>query len=344
VGGTRQGLRRKPKAPLWARLCVWAGAVIVILSGGSVAASKAILYRYESSIHKANLLGNDRKSGTSGTTLNGPLNYLLLGSDARPSGDTTGRSDTIIVLHISADHQSAYLVSIPRDSYVQIPHCGSATGDPCQDKINAAYNYGGPSLTAKTVSNLTGVQFNGMAIIDFSGFAAVVDALGGVTMCVDEDTPTQFPPYKTFTKGCGYHFDGSTALDYVRQRENIPDGDFGRQRHQQQLIEAIVKQAGSKGTLSDPAKLDKVIRTAGKELTVDTSGVPLEDIMFTLRDIRSDDLTMLHLPEHDLYIDGTSYQQLGTEATSLWQSLQSDTLDQWALANPTLVNQSATGQ
>jgi LCP family protein required for cell wall assembly len=342
VGGTTHGRRRRPKAPLWARLCVWAGAVIVILSGGSVAGSKAILYRYESNIHKADLLGGGGKSGVSGNTLTGPLNYLLLGSDARPSGDTTGRSDTIIVLHISADHQSAYLISIPRDSYVDIPHCGSATGDPCQDKLNAAYNYGGPSLTATTVSNLTGVQFNGMAIIDFSGFAAVVDALGGVDMCVDEDTPTQFPPYKTFKKGCGYHFNGSTALDYVRQRENIPDGDYGRQRHQQQLIEAIVKQAGSKGTLSDPTKLDKVIRTAGKELTVDTRGVALEDIMFTLRNIRSGDLTMLHLAEHDLYIDGTSYQQLGPEATTLWQALKSDTLDQWALSNPTLVNQSAT--
>jgi LCP family protein required for cell wall assembly len=341
VSGTKRGRRRRPKAPVWARICVWAGAVIVILSGGSVAATKAVLYRYESNIHKADLLGNDRKGGSSGNTLTGPLNYLLLGSDARPTGDTTGRSDTIIVLHISADHQNAYLISIPRDSYVNIAHCGSATGDPCQDKLNAAYNYGGPKLTAQTVSTLTGVQFNGMAIIDFSGFSSVVDALGGVDMCVDEDTPTQFPPYKTFKKGC-YHFDGSTALDYVRQRENIPDGDYGRQRHQQQLIEAIVKEAGSKGTLSDPTKLDKVIRTAGKELTVDTSGVPLEDIMFTLRNIRSGNMTMLHLAEHDLYIDGTSYQQLGPEATTLWQALQSDSLDQWALSNPTLVNQSAT--
>lgn len=341
MNGTKRGRRRRPKAPMWARVCVWLGAVIVILSGGSVAASKAILYRYESNIHKASLLGGGDKA--SGTTLTGPLNYLLLGSDARPTGDTTGRSDTIIVLHISADHKSAYLISIPRDSYVPIAHCGSPTGAPCQDKLNAAYNYGGPSLTASTITNLTGAKFNGLAIIDFSGFSQVVDALGGVNMCVDEDTPTQFPPYKTFKKGC-YHFNGSTALDYVRQRENIPDGDFGRQRHQQQLIEAIVKETGSSGTLSDPSKLDKVIRAAGKELTVDTGGAKLEDIMFTLRDIRSGNMTMLHLPEHDEYIDGTSYQQLGPEATSLWQALDSDTLDQWALANPTLVNQTATTQ
>lgn len=317
---------------------MWLGVVLVVLSAGSVAGIRVLELRYTGTIHKESLLGAGarRAMPANHATITGPLNYLLLGSDVRPHPDNPGRSDTIIILHVAADHQSAYLVSVPRDSYVHIDRC-VYNADGCMDKINAAYAWGGPQLESTTVSEVTGVRFDGLAVIDFSGFGRVVDALGGVTMNVDEDTPSQFDPNVVYTVGT-HHFDGRQALDYCRQREHIPDGDYGRQRHQQQLLRAILAGIGEK--TSDPVTLDRVIRAAGSDLTVDLGGVSLPDLAFALRGIRSGALTTLRVPEIDLQLpgDNTSYQQLGDVARSLFAATGSDDLATWAAQHPDLVN------
>jgi LCP family protein required for cell wall assembly len=330
------GKRRRPKAPRWARALVWVGAVLVVLSAGSVAGTQVLVHRYTGTVHKASLLGSGarRAEPANHATITGPLNYLLLGSDVRPQPDNPGRSDTIIILHVAADHQSAYLVSIPRDLYVHIDKCVYSESG-CMDKINAGYAWGGAQLESTTVTEVTGVHFDGMAIIDFSGFGKVVDALGGVTMNVDETTPSQFDDNVVYTVGT-HHFTGRQALDYCRQREEIPDGDYGRQRHQQQLLKALV--AGAADSVTDPVKLDRVIRAAGSDLTVDLGGVSLADLAFTLRGIRSDNLTTLRIPEIDLKQDGTSYQQLGDVGQSLFAATAADGLADWATQHPDMVN------
>ena len=329
------GRRRRPKAPRWARALVWVGAVLVVLSAGSLAGAETLVHRYDSTVHKESLLGTGARARPANhATITGPLNYLLLGSDVRPKPDNPGRSDTIIMLHVAADHHTAFLVSIPRDLYVHIDKCSYAA-DGCTDKINAAYAWGGAQLESTTVTEVTGVHFDGMAIIDFGGFGNVVDALGGVTMNVDETTPSQFDDNVVYTVGT-HHFNGRQALDYCRQRENIPDGDYGRQRHQQQLLKALV--AGAAGSVTDPVKLDRVVRAAGSDLTVDLNGVSLEDLAFALRDIRSDDLTTLRIPEIDLNQDGTSYQQLGDVGRSLFAATAADGLAAWATQHPDMVN------
>jgi LCP family protein required for cell wall assembly len=310
--------------------------VLVVLSAGTLAGAAALVHRYDSTVHKESLLGTGaRRAEPAGhATITGPLNYLLLGSDVRPNPDNPGRSDTIIVLHVAADHRSAYLVSVPRDSYVHIDHC-QYNADGCQDKINAAYAWGGPQLASTTVSEVTGVHFDGMAIIDFGGFGKVVDALGGVTMYVDERTPSQFNDEVVYEVG-NHHFTGAQALDYCRQRENIPDGDYGRQRHQQQLLKAIVQ--GAAGSLADPIKLDRVVRAAGSDLTVDLGRVSLADLAFALRGIGADTLTTLRVPEMDLTMNDTSYQQLGDVAHSLFAATVADDLAGWAGQHPDLIN------
>jgi len=336
VAKARAGRGDRRKSPLWARISVWLGVVLLVVSGGTMAAGAVLLHRYDSAVHKADLI-----DGSAGhEVIDGAFNYLLLGSDKRPKDTSSnpGRSDTIMIVHVTADHRRAYLVSIPRDLWVPIDDCGDGT--PCHSKINAAYDFGGPKLTARTVEHLTGVSMAGMVIVSFQGFDKVVDALGGIRMCVDERTRS-IHTNRLFRVGCR-HFTGAEALDYVRQREDLPDGDYGRQRHQQQLIKAAAAQAQKEGLLSDPGRLDRVIRAVGDELTVDTNGVSLPDLIFSLRRMSASDITMLRLPEIDGYsADGQAIQQLDGVGRSLFAAIRDDDLGTWAARHPKLVNKNA---
>ncbi len=334
-GGSAGANRRH--TPLWAILCVWFGAALTIFSGATIAGAQALFHRYDSQITHKNLLGDARKPVEKGRNeITGPLNFLLLGSDFRENTEGTWRSDTVIVLHIPADHTSAYLISLPRDARVRIPTCPYDKSG-CLDKVNAAYAYGGPQLAARTVSELTKLKFDGMAIINFYGFTRVVGALGGVDLCVDEDTYS-IHTEKLYKKGC-YHFNEHDALDYVRQREEIPDGDYGRQRHQQQLIRAALQQARDLGVISNPLTLDRVIRAAGQSLTVDLpAGMTVADLAFELRNVHAADMTMLRLPAHTEYIGGQSFEILEPGATELFGAVRTDTIDQWMLRYPKMNN------
>ena len=150
------------------------------------------------------------------------INILLAGSDARTdeSGGTTGsgkgdawkktgqRTDTIMVLHITGDRRGAYLISLPRDSWVGIPGRGT-------NKLNAAYSYGGPGLYIQTIEKLTGLRIDHLAVIDWTGFKALTDALGGVEMRFNDRT--RFSSGKSYDAGT-HTLDGEEALDYVRER------------------------------------------------------------------------------------------------------------------------------
>ena len=162
-----------------------------------------------------------------------------------------------------------------------------------QDKINAAYEHGGGGqagtrLLSATLTRLTGIRFDGAALIDFSGFRKVIDLLGGVQMCVDTEVRS-IHTNRVFHIGC-QQMNGAQALDYVRQRYDLPGGDYDRQRHQQQLLQAMLDRAGEANLRSNPVKLDQVIRAVGGSLTVDTNGVPLEDLLLALRALPADAL------------------------------------------------------
>jgi anionic cell wall polymer biosynthesis LytR-Cps2A-Psr (LCP) family protein len=124
----------------------------------------------------------------------------------------------------------------------------------------------------------------------------------------------------------------------VRQRELLPNGDYDRQRHQQQFIAAVLRQTASSGTMSDPVKLRRVVTDIGKGLTVDTNGVPVSDLAWALHGLRSQDLTGLRPPSHPVEINGTDYVKADTGSSALWRALRSDTLAAYVKAHPTLVN------
>jgi LCP family protein required for cell wall assembly len=342
------------RSPLWAKTLIALGTVLVLLSAGTVFTLHVLAGRYDKSVQKAELIDPgarvhptaDDDGGLSvpfvpqGVT--GPLNFLLIGSDARDNNPGMGeRSDTIILLHIPATLDKAYLISIPRDLRVKIP-ADPATGyRGGRGKINGAFNFGGGGtggfqLLSKTLNQLTNLKFDGAAIINFDGFQNAVHLLGGVNLCVDQVTKS-IHTGTVYQVGC-QHLGAVQALDYVRQRELLPEGDYDRQRHQQQFLKAILQEAINKGVATNPIQLDQLIRAIGSALTVDTNGVPLSDLVFGLKGISPSSLVGIKLPSNPQTIGGISYVVADSHATSLYQAIASDTLDDWVAANPSWVN------
>jgi LCP family protein required for cell wall assembly len=356
----------RSKDPLWARLLIVLGVILVVLSGGLLGTSAVLAYRYDHAVKKDALLAPDARvdpdakgADAPASQLVGPLNYLLLGSDARDGSPEAGqRSDTIIIAHIPATLDHVYLVSIPRDLRVQIPPFPLTNFKGSHEKVNAAFEYGGGGsggvqLVSSTLTDLLGIRFDGAAVIDFSGFKDVVKQLGGIHMCVDVRTVSDHMGFDSqghylnpheggrpvvYEPGCR-EFNDWEALDFVRQRKSLPDGDYGRQRHEQQFLQAILVRARERGLATNPIKLDQLIQTVAGTLTVDTNGVPLKDLMFGLRDIRSDAITGVTLPSEPAMIGDTSYVlALEREAPGLYEALANDTLGAWVDANPKWTN------
>jgi LCP family protein required for cell wall assembly len=368
----------------WLRVLTIVTVVLVVLAGGVVGAAALLVRRYDSSVHQEPLLGAaavpapTAKQDDGRALIEGPLNILLVGIDEQDDDPGAGaRSDSIIILHVNADHSRAYLLSIPRDTRVQLPAYPKSRYSGGTDKINAAFSIGwrngggrggGFELLSLATQRLTGLSFNAGGIVNFAGLKAVVDALGGVDMCVDEETTSihigwdangnQKVPYilmapdfahaekqpgvraQVYHVGC-QHFNGWQALDYVRQRELIPDGDYGRQRHQQQLLSALAGKLTATGMLSDPLGTDKALRALGSSVTFDGNGVSLLDWIFTLKGLRPDDLTMLKTNGGQFaseMIGGRSFESTTETTVQMYAAAKNDTLDAFVAAHPDWVS------
>lgn len=198
--------------------------------------------------------------GTPGTT------YLLAGSDARGSGGvddaTTGaRTDTILLLHDPTSGPTA-LISIPRDTYAEIPGEGN-------NKINAAYAWGGAPLLVKTVEQLTGLTVDHYAEVGFGSVQEIVDAVGGVRLCLDYDVDDEKSKL-TWTAGC-HTVGGKTAIAFSRMRYSDPKGDIGRAERQRQLIGALTQQVANPAKLWRPSTQVSLVNAGTQALVVDES-------------------------------------------------------------------------
>jgi LCP family protein required for cell wall assembly len=323
-------MANRPRARVrWGRLAVVAGAALtlVMLLGGFG------VYLYTQSL-QAKLHRTDAFAGiTTGrppVLVPGAVNILLLGSDSRNPDSTSGsRTDTIILLHLPADHRHAYLISIPRDTYVYIPRSPTQPdyGD-THAKINAAFAWGSTPLMVQTVEGFTGVRIDHVALIDFGGFQEVTDALGGVDMTADQTITSIHPPYRTFTKG-PHHFTGTQALDYVRQRYQYADGDITRERHQQQFLKAILDEASSSATLTNPGRLNGFLQAIVKAVTVDRD-FPLVGLAWDFHSLGSKNLTFMTSPYSGFdTIDGQSVVIADkTKALALYDAVAHDRLAQ----------------
>ncbi|MDJ0380662.1 LCP family protein [Streptomyces sp. G-G2] len=203
------------------------------------------------------------------------MNFLLVGTDGRDKispdekrdyrlgGAPCHCTDTIMLVHISADRERASVVSLPRDSYAEVPeHTDASTGKAHHAhpvKLNAAYAEGGPNLTVRTVENMTRVKIDHYLEVDFTSFMKTVDAIGGVEICTakamqDSYTGLDLQP--------GTHrLGGGQALQYVRSRHVDGASDLGRMQRQQRFVAALIKQSTSGGILLNPVKFKQVSST-----------------------------------------------------------------------------------
>jgi polyisoprenyl-teichoic acid--peptidoglycan teichoic acid transferase len=367
----------KRRAPLWARLCAIFGCILMVVSGATLVSGQVLVARYAGAVDNKDLFG-DPAEATKVSDIKGPLNILLVGIDPR-TDEQTPLSDSIVVVHVPKDMDQAYLFSIPRDLLVDIPSFSKTGFRGGRAKINAAMGFGsaigngkhdaaqGFDLLARTVQGLTGIRrFDAGAIINFGGFKKIVDAMGGVTMKIDQNVKSEhlqpdgkprprlarcsnnqcehpyYGPQAQYKVGTR-HLLGWQALDYVRQRYGLPRSDYDRQRHQQQFIKAMAEQALSKDIVTNPGKLDAVLKAAGKALVFDGKGHDVIDWAFAMKNIRSDNMTLIKLPGLSQFGPGNAYQgeALDDSAREFFASLASDTTGTFLFQHPEYFNNNA---
>ena len=254
-------------------------------------------------------------------------NILLLGSDTRTGADAAlvsgSRADTIMLMHIPADGKGVYIISIMRDTWVDIPGYGTA-------KVNAALNYGGVSLQVATIENLVGVKIDHVAEIEFEGFKSLVNAIGGV----DVQVPFAFTSNVwTFTPGL-MHLNGSGALSFVRERYSFADGDYQRVRNQRAFLRGLYSTMKAKGALSNVASFQSAVESLAGYMRVD-SGLNAMQIAQLAAPVLTSGDTSMHMTTLPNAGPGWSYDGqsivLVNQAANaqLANALQHDTMDQF---------------
>lgn len=264
-------------------------------------------------------------------------NILLIGSDSRSGegndryGRDTGteRSDTTILLHLSAGRRSATAVSLPRDLMVRVPSClrrDGTRGEPMFAMFNYAFQTGGSACTVRTVEKLTGIRVDHYVVVDFRGFKELVDALDGVPICLarpvrDEAAGLRLPAGRVT-------LDGEQALGYVRARKSLGDGsDTERMDRQQRFLAALVKKVRSDEVLLNPVKLYPVLDAATASLTTDPELASLRglyELVRGVRDIPEERVQFLTVPREAYPLNANRDQLVRAEAEKLFDRLRRD--------------------
>ena len=251
-------------------------------------------------ISRINVFGNlsDRPEKTSRA-----LNYLVVGSDSREGltraqtrklkvGTTAvaagGRSDTMFLIHISKSRDSAFIISLPRDTLVQVPAHISQDGTTDiperPGKLNASFAFGGAPLLIQTIEKMTNLKIDHYVEINFAGFTGVVDALGGVEVC--SKVPINDPKSHLILSAGTHTLDGLEALKYVRTRDFDGRGDIGRMERQQQFISAVLRKATSTGVLLNPIKLANFYNATISTVKMD-EGLDKNDLLTLAKQMRN---------------------------------------------------------
>jgi LCP family protein required for cell wall assembly len=331
--GPGRPYRGKPK-PRWGRIALIGGIAVVIVAVIAAISVYGYADHLDNGLKRTDAF-SQITNGRPVKTVDGALNILIVGSDSRDpdSKDDTAnawRADTLMLMHIPADHKTAQLVSIPRDLWVTIP---SANDAPCasgaRNKINASFAFGGLPRAVKTVECMTDVHIDNVAAIDFGGFKDVTDALGGVDLKVDQTITSIHKPHRVFTKGM-MHMNGEQALDWVRQRKQFAQGDFARMRHQQEFLKALMDKAAGTGTLTNPSKLNSFLKAVTAAVTVDND-FSLTDMAVQFRNLRSNNITFLTSPNlGGQTIAGQSVVVSDREkALALYKAMAADKMNEW---------------
>ena len=329
--------RRRPRRR-GRRILAGIACVVLLMVGAGVGAVYYVTERLASNVSRV----PDAFRGLDATSRPGDtdaLTFLLVGTDTRSDVPTTGeaadlgvdagseRSDVLMLARIDPSRTQAAVVSIPRDSWVDIPGHG-------RNKINAAYAFGGPSLLIRTVEQLTGNRIDHFAVIDFAGFRSMVDAVGGIDVRVAEASSNDGVQFR---QGLN-HLDGREALAYVRQRYDLPRGDIDRAQRQQNALRALLDKAVSGGLLTDPAQLYQLLDAVSRSMSVDDtlSNGGIRSLGVEMRGLRPSAVTFVGAPVAGLGREGPqSVVYLdGNRTAELWDALRTDGLVAYAQRNP----------
>ncbi|WP_395729746.1 LCP family protein [Nakamurella sp.] len=307
-----------PTRPRYRALRV-AGRVLALVVAAAVVLASGVAWwavdRVDSSIAQRSVDAlapddpNIRTAPAAGGDTATAENILILGLDTRPAdqvapGEGTSQSDVMMIAHVSADRQRVDLVSIPRDLLIPAPTCKAwdystnSLSDRDFDnpysqwKITNAFAVGGPACTVKAVQALTGLRIDRLVVVQFTGFASVVDAMGGLTMTFDG--PVVDHGRTIIASGGTQLIDGDQALALARARRvaGDPTGDLGRIGRQQQLLAAMLAQVSSGGLITDPARLDRVLQTVIDNSATDN--VTVADLMDLALSVKGNESSAIH--------------------------------------------------
>jgi polyisoprenyl-teichoic acid--peptidoglycan teichoic acid transferase len=312
---------------------VWivvAAAIVLVLAGAGVAAAVTRHGRAGTPAAAGPAAAPSPSPSPSGppagADITGPLDLLLIGVDTRTSPGWEPHADAVMLLHVNAGLDSGYLYSLPRDLRVDMPADAKAGFPGGRYKLTEAMSYGarvagskqisvpqGYALLSSTISAYTGIKtFAAGAVLNFAGLSKLTDALGGVTLYVDEKVVSHHRKpdgsLRTLKPGGGDYTGpqavylpgtrklvGWQALDYARQRYGLKNGDYDRQRHQRQLVKALLGEADAAGLATDTAKLQSVLGALGDTLVYLGGRRPVE-YAYALRNLKPESLTMVGLP------------------------------------------------
>ena len=281
-------------------------------------------------------LGEDRPDKVEVEGPREPINVLVMGSDSRDGEGNNidglkgggQRSDTTLLFHLSADRQSAYGVSLPRDAMVERPTCYTKDKEEIPggfDMWNAAFSVGGPACTIRQFEQLTKVKIDHFVVLDFNGFKDMVDAIDGVKVCIPEDVDDPVGNIKL--KAGTREVRGQEALNYVRVRHNISNnGDIGRMKRQQAFIAAMANKVKSAGTLARPDRAFGFANAATKSLTLDPglgSVKKISDLAGQFQDIGLSKVKFITVP-FESYQPDPNRLVWADDAELLWKKLRFD--------------------
>ena len=299
---------RRPWGTVWRAAVV--ALVTVLVSASSVGA--IVVWKFQSQVETVTLTDDAGEVSLPPIgELKGGFNVLIVGSDTR-QGQHAGHgfgnvrstlNDVNILVHISADHQRATAVSIPRDMVVQIPRCpqpdGGSSGAMSAQPINVALWYGGLGCVVLTVEKLTGLDINYAGMITFDGVAKMADAIGGVDVCVDGPINDPHTRLK-FPKAGTYTIQGYQALAFLRSRHGVGDGsDLGRISSQQLYLSSMVRKIQDEGVLLDPSKVYGLAQVAATSMLLSSSISSIDSMVamaLVLKDIPRENITFVQYP------------------------------------------------
>ncbi|MDO3394916.1 LCP family protein [Nocardioides sp. SOB44] len=336
----RPGRRRRESAERRHRRTVWRVVLIsqlclALLTAGTV----AVAYdRLDSGLEvqdiEDQLMNRPEKKEVEGPEE--PLNILVLGTDDRGcegcaiDGESGGGgSDTTLLIHVSADRKDAYGVSLPRDALVDRPDCMAEDGTviPGEDlaMFNTAFAEGGAACTVQTLEQLTGVLIDHYVTVDFNGFVDMVDAVGGVEVCLPKEVAD--PKTKIYLDAGTQVLDGEDALKYVRERSVLSaNSDIGRMKRQQAFIASMVNKVVSAGTLTRPDRVYGFLKAATGSLTLDAdldSLSRLADLALQFRETGLSDIKFISVP-FEAYEPDPNRLVWTDEADKLWTRIKRD--------------------